>query len=259
MTELPVSVRLALWGSASLARPVADRPPWAALVRRCAPDAQTLDAEATAATLSAWADLGERVICPVLPRAGDLGGLPRGGPDLVGAAVDAGECVIAPALGAALVPALEEVGPPGDVLVTIHWHGYDCQPVPRHRLEGQDVRSARRDLATTLAESTRALERLDAAAWAPDGTRALAEAQLSADRERWGLPPGVEPSHLAMMAQAAAVASMCDLAVNRVHDSHSLAVTTERREILLRLRSAADRTLEVAATVAALSLAGLSG
>ena len=72
VSELPASVRLALWMTARGAASSARRTP----SRRAFPDLDHVAGDL--ARLDVWRDLGERALFVALPRPGDISGMPRG-------------------------------------------------------------------------------------------------------------------------------------------------------------------------------------
>lgn len=195
-----------------------------------------------------------------LPHAGDPGLLPRGAAVLA-AAVEAGECLFVPGLGDVLVPTLSELGPQGadpqDRIAAVRWAAYSGEPVPVHEVDALDLRAIERDLADVTRSVTAALEALDVPAWSADRLRELADARLGAGR--WGLPPWLSERARRVLTHSAALGTIADLALTRLGDTHSLAVTGRRDEELRRLRRQADHALAGAASVAALHLAGWRG
>lgn len=254
VSELPVSVRLALWVTAAYA----GRVPLPDAIAAAAGDLQVVTGRIE--RLQTWADLGERAVLVALPHAGAPGLLPRGGAVLA-AAVEAGECVYVPGLGDVLVPTLAELGPAGagpqDRVGSVRWAAYAGTPIPVHEVDALDLRSCERDLAQTTAHAVRTLEALDAPTWASDGLRSLADARLGGGR--WGLPPGLTDRARRIIAQAATLSTIADVGLEHLRDTHSLEITARRRDELLRLRREADHALAVAASVAALHLAGWRG
>ena len=148
---LPASVRVALWGTAALAGqlPVEEVP------HRALPDID--ECTGLVEPLSLWRDLGERAVLVALPRPGDVVGVPRGTPDLLGAATAAEECVLVPGVGGALVPNVEQFGPEGDQGWIVRWEKFAADPVPTHQVEALDLGQVELGLRTHLADQTQAL------------------------------------------------------------------------------------------------------
>ncbi|MDE9364471.1 hypothetical protein PZ938_02555 [Luteipulveratus sp. YIM 133132] len=248
MSTLPASVRLSLWVTAAYAGHL----DLDDALGHALPDVDHV----TGATdrLRLWQDLGERVLCVALPRPGQLATLPRGNPELIGAATDAGECVFVPAIGGALVPVIEEFGPEGDTGTQVTWSAYDADPVPAHLLEAMDESEIERTLREHLVDATQELDALDAKPWAGSPLRAMAD-ERTAMRE-WGLPPGLPGRALRIIQLAGTVAAACDFALehSQVHDATTDA---RRHRLLLDLLGGAETALAHATTAAAQSLAGL--
>ena len=250
MSVLPVSVRLCLWATAAYAGQL----PLEEAVDRAHPD---LD-QVVGATdrLSLWRDLGERAVLVALPRPGKLTGMPRGPAELVAAATEAGECVYVPGLGGALVPALELFGPDDDQGTQVTWTAYDCDPVPAHTLEGLSLGEIELGFRRDLAACTGAIEALDATPWAGSPLRSMADERSSC---RWGLPDGLPRRATSIITMAALVGVATELGLSAPAQSQVLtsAVAEQRRILLTDLEALADTAMAAAATVAALSMAGL--
>jgi enamine deaminase RidA (YjgF/YER057c/UK114 family) len=250
VSVLPVCVRLALWTTAAYA----GRLPVAAAVDRAHPDLDHVTGDLD--RLSLWRDLGERALLVALPRPGNLSGMPRGSAELIAAATEAGECVYVPGLGGALVPTIEHFGPGDDQGTQVTWTAYDCDPVPTHALEALSLSEIEQSFRHDLTEHTGAIEALDARPWVGSPFRSLAD-ELSISQ--WGLPDGLPARATAIMTMAATVAVATQVGLSDQAQSQVLTSTVaERRRLALtRLDASADTALAAAATVAALSLAGL--
>lgn len=254
MPELPYSVRLALWGTAALAG--ASHGPGSRTleeaVERAAPDLD--DVTEVIAPLRLWRDLGERVLLVALPAPGRTAGLPRGSAKLTAAATEVGECVYVPAIGAALVPRIEQFGhgvAAGDGGTVVRAEVYDCEPVPAHRLEMLSVRDAERSLRATVLSSIEVLDDIGAV-WGSQSARTRADSALRSGR--WALPDGIPAPALDLLTLAGTVATIAELAATEP-DPSLVATTGERRAAALaRLAAEADQALEVATNVAALQL-----
>ncbi len=248
VSSLPASARLSLWVTAA----------WAGhldlqdAVRRAMPDIDAVGGDLDRLTL--WQDLGERVLGCALPRPGDLTGMPRGSMDFVGHAVDVGECVFVPAIGGALVPQLEEFGREGDTGTRCDWTAYDCEPTPVHQLESLQESQIERDLAQLVGDATEAFDTLDVRPWAGSTARAEVDARMG-DRE-WGLPPGLPGRAHRALVLAGSIGAAVDVALgdSPAVDRHDHGA---RHQLLLTLRSGADRALAQATTSCALALSGL--
>lgn len=245
MSELPLSCRLALWVTSAYA----GRLP---LERALVAAAAELDHVSGVERVQDWGSLGERVVAVALPRAGATVSVPRGNPDLVGAAAEAGECCYSPALGVALVPAVAEFGPAGDVGWAARLTAYDCDPVPSHRLEMLSVREAERVLRAEIASATDELTSLGAV-WGA-AARDVTDAALGSGR--WGLPPDLPARAVSVITLAATVGRIADLGLEAADPSLVAGEAGRRSAALQRLRRAADEALETATNVAALAIAG---
>lgn len=250
MSVLPVCVRLSLWATAAYAGQL----PLDEAANRAQPDLDEVSGELD--RLSLWRDLGERAVLVALPRPGSLSGMPRGSDELIAAATDAGECVYVPGIGGALVPAMEHFGPADDEGTRVTWSAYDCDPVPVHALEALSLSEIERTFQQELMERTRAIEDLDSKPWAGSPFRSMAD-ELSSGQ--WGLPDGVPPRAAKIITMAATVGVATELGLSDQAQSQVLTgtVARQRRMLLTGLDASADTAMAAAATVAALSLAGL--
>jgi hypothetical protein len=250
MSVLPVCVRLSLWATAAYAGALSVQ----AAVDRAHPDLD--DVTGDLGRLSLWRDLGERAVLVALPRPGNLSGMPRGSAELIAAATDAGECVYVPGIGAALVPRIEHFGLPDDQGTRVTWSAYDCDPVPVHTLAALSLREIDQGFRQELMEQTRAIEDLDAKPWTGSPFRSLAD-ELSVSQ--WGLPDGLPPRAIKIITMAALVGVAAELGLSDRAQAQVLtvAVAEQRRIVLTHLDASADQAMAAAATVAALSMAGL--
>ena len=154
------------------------------------------------------------------------------------------------------MPTIESFGPEGDQGTQVTWTAYDAEPVPVHALEALSLNELDLRFRQELAEQTRAdrRPRRPAVVGQPgpgDGRRAPSARRAGgcprACRQRalrvhvHGL--GRQPGHRAR-AQLASPALT--------------SATDERRRVLLTsLLASADRAVATAATVGALSIAGM--
>jgi hypothetical protein len=250
VSVLPVCVRLSLWATAAYA----GRLSIDAAVRAAHPDLDDVSGDLD--HLSLWHELGERAVLVALPRPGNLSGMPRGSAELISAATDAGECVYVPGIGAALVPAIEHFGPADDLGTRVTWSAYNCEPVPVHALEALSLSEIELQFRQELTEHTRAIEALDAKPWAGSPFRSMAD-QLSVTQ--WGLPDGMPARATSIITMAAAVGVATELGLSDEAQSQVLSgmVAEQRRIALTALDAIADSAMAAAATVSALSIAGL--
>jgi len=249
MSILPVSVRLALWATAAYA----GRLPLEEVMGRAHPDIDHVAGDLD--YLALWRDLGERAVLVALPRPGKLAGMPRGSAELIAAATDAGECVYVPGVGGALVPTIECFGPALDQGTQVTWTAYDADPVPTYVLEALSLGEIELSLRQAVLEVTALIDALDTKPW-DARPRSLAD-DLPGDG--WGLPKGLQPRAHRIMAAASHIGMATELGLSIHAESQVLTsqLTEQRRLLLADLDASADTALEAAATVAALSLAGL--
>ena len=249
MSVLPVSVRLALWATASYA----GRLPVEDVVGRAHPDIDHVAGDLDQLTL--WRDLGERAVLVALPRPGKLTGMPRGSAELIVAATDAGECVFVPGVGGAMVPTIETFGPEADQGTQVTWTAYDAEPVQTHVLDALSLGEIEMSLRKALLNVTARIDELDTKPW-NTGLRSLAD---DLPGKAWGLPEGLPPRAHQVMATASRIGEVTDLGLSVHAESQVLTsdLARQRRLLLTDLEAIADTAMAAAATVAALSLAGL--
>ena len=236
MPELPASVRIALWvtsawrGGESL---------------ESALDSALPDVDAVGSgvrTLDLWHDLGERTVLVALPSSGDPTSLPRCGPDALDAAVEAEECLVAPGLGALLVPSWSTFGAPGatgaDAGTRLDWTAYDCDPVPTHRVEALDPRETTRALTAKVLEVT---EQLDALGGQPFDAASARESVPRAGQ--WALPDDLPGQSLRALTFAAAISAAAAAGIDGPQDGPDGWTQQRRLELLRDLRRVAERAL----------------
>lgn len=258
MAELPVSVRVALWATASWR----DSTPLDDLWQNAAPDLDAVGGDVD--RLRGWRDLGESAVLVALPASGQPRGLPPCAPEVRDAAILAGEALVAPSLGGLLVPSLSTFGavpadPAGapsprdrslDLGWRVDWTAHDAAPVPVHRVAALDPRQARRDLLAAMAEATDHLTGAGPAVTLTPG-RATREGTRS-----WSLPHGIPGDVLDLLTKAAMIEHACSTGLATAGEGVSMAVSSEREQALRRLRSVAEHVLEEATNVAVAVLAG---
>jgi hypothetical protein len=223
MPELPVSVRVALWATASWR----DGAPTAELWQRAAPDLDAVGGDLD--RLDAWRSLGEAALLVALPASGHPRGLPACAADARDAAMVAGEAVVAPTFGGLLVPTLSAFGSTLEQGWRVDWTAHDCAPVPVHRVTGLDAGPP------LLLSPTR-----------PERTV----------RERWSLPDGIPADVADLLTRAATVEQACATGLAEASNGVSAGVSSQRESALRQLRSAAEQTLEEATNLAVAVLAG---
>ena len=249
MSELPASVRLALW----VTHAWNGGPPLPEALARSFPDLDHVAGDLT--RLEVWRDLGERALFVALPRPGDTTRMPPGSLSAAALAAEAGECVFVPGVGGVLVPTLSEFGPPGDVGIRVDWTAFEADPVPRHRLEMLDLRQVHRTLVARLSEHAERFESVGGAPWGAD-TRAQIESGIGP--ARWGVPASTPGRALAVMALAADVSRVAHRTgqLTALGSGGLDAGTTTSRSLLLRALAAdADDALADATAIAVMTIA----
>ena len=231
-SALPVSARLAWWGSAWLRGVV---------VTDLVLDAVLLDdathvvaglpgVDGSVPLARALAELrvsGVRSLGLALPAPGDPVGI--GGPrDFGSAAMEAGEAVVAGGLG--LVP--RRVG------AAVEWTAYDAWA-----RQVVDVGEADRGLRRGLQEAAGALAALDVARWRPEAADALMNLHHA---PRLAPPPGTPARCVDLAARALQAWAIVDLALEDEGGAVSAAETAGRRAALQPLGAAARRGLVAA-------------
>jgi len=203
-----------------------------------------------AAALHLFAKLHPDEIRLVLPAAGDPRGLPGPGP-FTGAALVAGECVIAGTLG--LVPGVRRhTSGSGDEFQTVVWQVYPVPSAPPTALAGETgPAQAEGDLAAALAATTAALTRLDVAQWRPELAGALAA--LRRPDFAGDLPRGYDARSRRLFARASVLDRVLALAAASAPGGAVNGYEAQHRDAALRPLVAACRQALVAACNAPLS------
>lgn len=240
MPELPASVRVALWVSAAWADGADSGSVLEEALTAALPD---VDAVGTGIrTLDLWHDFGERTILVALPSSGDAAGLPRSGPDALAAAVDAEECLVAPGIGALLVPEWSTFGAPGatgpDAGTRLDWTAYESDPVPIHRVEGLDPRETIRALTARVLEVT---EQLDALGGRPFDAAGARDALPRTGQ--WALPDDLPGAALRAVTFAAAISTAARAGLDGPQDGPDGWTRSRRVDLLRDLRREAERAL----------------
>jgi len=246
VTALPLSVRAALWLTAAAGGRVdPDRAARAALVG-------VDEVTGVVPGPASWPPTGETLVVPALPRPGAIGGMPRTAPETLGAAVDAGECLVAATTGGLLVPELSEYGPAGDVGVLCTWTAFDAEPLPLHRVHALDTGELARSLTQAIAEATARLEAVGGIPWRASQTHPAPHSERSA-----ALPPGLPPRATQLLLRAAEVRTLAQdgLAAEEAGAAYDASTSTARAHALRTLLGAAGDCLAGAATLAAHTLA----
>lgn len=227
---LPVSARLAWWGTAWLRGQIGPDD----LVDAVIGDDVThvVVGGGGAGLVSAVADLraaGATALGAAFPAEGDLVGL--GGPAAFNdAALEVGEAVVAVDADLGLVPS--RVGP------TIEW-----TLLPARRRQLPDVGEADRALRTVLLESADQLARLDVARWRPEIADELMNLR---HRSALDAPPGVPPRCVDLAARGLQALAIADLALEDDGGALSVHEITLRRGALAPLARAGRRALVAA-------------
>lgn len=231
-SPLPVSARLAWWGTAWLhGRLSPDDAIDAVLGDDVTHVVGGLDAETQQllAGLLALREAGARAFGAAFPTGGDPVGL-GGPPTFNTAALVAGEAVVA--LGADLGLTPERVGP------TVVWQ---AQPAARRQLP--DVGEADRGLRSALLASAESLARLDVARWRPE----VADRLLNL-RHRPGVdsPPGVPARCVELAGRGLQALEIAELALEDDGGAVTAVEIEARRAALLPLERAGRRALVAA-------------
>jgi hypothetical protein len=251
MPELPASVRLSLWTTHAWATGTAlDE-----AIARALPDVDHVAGDLD--RLALWHDLGERALLVALPAPGDLVGMPAASPQAQGAASAEGECVFVPGLGGMLVPALSTYGTGTeaglDVGTRVDWTAYDAQPVPRHRIEALEPSQLERHLREEIRAATEAIDTIGGQPFGATAARQLADAALGG---RWGLPSGLPGRAARVVALAATISTVVDVALAVGDGALTATEAGARHTLLLRLRRASEHALADATNAACAVLAG---
>jgi hypothetical protein len=269
--QVPRSARLAAWGTAALRAQVSVQDAVRAVVDDDEP--HTVDVAGHAAglpdLLGVLATRGVRELRVVLPAPGDVLGLP-GPPAFNALALEAGECVLADdddtssgsalgptsgpvpspvgETGTGIVPHLEQFGSVWEPGTLVSWTVHAT--LRRRVTHVGSLAEADRELRQALAEATTTLSTLDVARWRDDAAAAIADVR-SGVLSRTALPPTAPPRALAVLATAARVRAIVELATQDDGAAISGWEATQRAEALRGLDAVARRGI-VAAVNAAL-------
>lgn len=247
--ELPSSVRVALWVTDAWRR----GEPLSAALAAALPDVDHLDGDVE--RLGLWGDLGERAVLVALPAPGDLHGMPRGGADGIHAAVDAGECLVAPALGGILVPEVSTFGSGtgADSGTRLDLCAYDADPVPQHLVTSLDGSSLERHLREQILGSSEALQDVGGQPFAGRMARELADASLDGD---WRLPDDLPPRLHRVLRLAGTVSAVTGVALAMPDDALDASTSGQRDVLLRQLKRGAERILADATNACCAAIAG---
>lgn len=197
--------------------------------------------------LAGFSSLHPDAIALVLPVPGDPRGLPGPGTPFTGAALVAGEGVLAGDAG--LVPEVRtHTSGSGDSFSTVVWRRYPLpapSPLAAPPPPGPTPAEAEAELTAALAEATARLTRLDVARWRPDLAGALADLRRqdgSAD-----LPPVFNPRARRLYARASLLDRVLALADSAAPGGAVTSFEAQRRDDALRPLLAACRQALVVA------------
>jgi hypothetical protein len=215
------------------------------------PAPHTLAGEPLVLGLGQLRATGARRLRLLLPVPGDPAGLP-GPPALNRNAIDAGEAVIVvgPTPPLALVPRVVTHGCAAEgTLESVHWEMTTaaCNPAPTAGL-----RAAELELADAIRTTTATLVDLDIAGARPEVLAVLRDRGYQPPAPT--LPPGYPPSAHALLARAARLAELLDLAARDDGAAVSAGEVTHRAAALRGLHAAVRRAYE--ATFDAIDPAG---
>jgi hypothetical protein len=166
----------------------------------------------------------------VLPAPGDPRGLPGPGP-FTGAALVAGEGVVAPGLG--LIPEVRShTSGSGMTFETVLWRCYPLPETARPVVDQLSAAEAEAELSQTLVEATRALTKLDVAQWRPELAGALAA--LRRPDNGTDLPPGYDPRARRLYARASVLDRVLALAEHAAPGGAVNGYEAQQRDAALR-------------------------
>jgi hypothetical protein len=194
--------------------------------------------------LSALSKLHPDEVRLVLPAPGDPRGLPGPGTPFTGAALVAGEGVLAGPYG--LVPEVRtHTSGSGDVFSTVHWQFFPVSGAAGARTQEATAAEAEGELAAALAEATAAIARLDIAQWRPELASALSALRRRDDGGE--LPPGYDLRARRLFARANMLDRVLALADQVAPGGAVNLHEAQRRDEALRPLLAACRRALVAA------------
>lgn len=196
--------------------------------------------------LVAWCGPGTAVAA-ALPAPGDVVGIPA---ETSAAAVEAGECVLVQTPDGAFsaVPHVEVFGSPSEPGHLVTWRVRRVTPWTLAVLGAVgSLADAERELRESLRMATEALDRLDVARWREDAVAALAS--LRAEPDVGALPAGLEPRRARVLALAARLRVIVDLATADDGGAVNLWQADQRSAALRHVDHAARRAMCAATLV----------
>lgn len=246
MSVLPASLRASLWATAAFA----GRLPLEDAIGEALPEVD--HCVGLLERLELWRDLGERMVLPVLPRPGALGGLPGGSADFIAAATAAQEAIVVPGLGGAAVPEFEAFGPEGDQGWQVTWQPFDTDPVPVHALAAVALPDVELHLRREVAALT-----VDLAATGrpPLGGADLRGHAQTVVEEDAALPAGLPQRAVRVLELAGRITALAQAGLDHRLQSVDSHGTVQRESVLRHLHGQASAALAQAGTVACLHLA----
>ncbi len=226
-TPLPVTARLAWWGTAWLRGQVSPDDLLDAVLDGDV--AHLVDGQPLLTALAGFRSAGATGFGAAFPREGMPAGL--GGPATFNAAAfEAGEALVAVGAEIGLVP--RRVGP------TVEWTAY-----PAARRQVPDIGEADRELRSTLLTSASVLAELDVARWRPEVADELMNLRrLSVPTS----PPGVPPRCAELAARGLQALGIADLALADDGGALSAVAAEQRRAAIAPLDQAGRRALVAA-------------
>lgn len=196
--------------------------------------------------LLAWGMPGV-ALTAVLPVPGDVAGVPA---EISGPALEAGECVLVQTPGGAFaaVPHVESFGSADEPGHLVTWR---VSRIPSWTLGVMasvgSLADAERDLREALRTATEALDKLDVARWREDAVAALAS--LRAEPDVRALPGGLEARRARVLALAARLRVIVDLATADDGGAVNLWQADQRSAALRHVDHAARRAMCAATLV----------
>ncbi len=247
MIALPLCARAALWATAVLTgRTPLDQ-------ARSRAYAGVTDVTGTLPEPDSWPARGETAVLLALPRPGSFIGMPRAPRESLAAALDAGECLVAPTVGGVLVPTIEQFGPVGDTGRLLTWTDHPAEPLPRHVVEALDLSELDRSLTEVVRDAAERVQALGGIPWRPP-----VMTTRRTDIRATVLPDSVPPRAARLLVDAAVVHAVAldGLALEQDGAAADAATSSQRAAVFRTVLDTANDTLAGAVNVAAMALAG---